>query len=108
MTAAYQWNPFEYLNPEKESQHEQTASVPLQTHRRDDGAVESGAPQRAIGRIKLSEPKCSWQQSGRKSLGSGCEKGKGEWRCMWPRFDVIKKNKKLGGPEAIYKTERHI
>lgn len=40
---------------------------------------ERFAPQRVIGRIKLTEPKCSWQQLGGESLGC-----KGE-------FDVIKK-----------------
>lgn len=38
-------------------------------------------PQRVIKRIKLSEPKSSWQQLGRKGLGSGYDKGR-EWRCM--------------------------
>lgn len=62
------------------------------------------APQRVIGRIKLTEPKCSWQQLGRKGPGSGCDKGR-----EWPRFGVIKKTGVfLCAPKAIYKTERRI
>lgn len=69
---------------------------------------ERFAPQRVIGRIKLTEPKCSWQQLGGESLGSGCDKSR-EWRCMCPGFDVIKKKTCgvfLRGPKAIYETER--
>lgn len=63
---------------------------------------ERPAPQRVIGKIKLTEPKCSWQQLGRKGLDSGCDKGSGG-ACDRKNCGFF-----LCGPKAIYKTERRI